>query len=83
MNENDTKIIFVTQLINKLIELLEGLQMKNKTNNNNVYPNLSILSKWYSITALATPVAILMSAFIWILFIYLYLKDKEHHFIAM
>ena len=57
--------------------------MKNKTNNNNVYPNLSILSKWYSITALATPVAILMSAFIWILFIYLYLKDKEHHFIAM
>lgn len=57
--------------------------MKNKNNNNNVYPNLSILSKWYSITALATPVAILMSAFIWILFIYLYLKDKEHHFIAM
>ena len=57
--------------------------MKNKTNNNNVYPNLSILSKWYSITALATPVTILMSAFIWILFIYLYLKDKEHHFIAM
>ena len=56
--------------------------MKNKTNNN-LYPNLSILSKWYSITALATPVAILMSAFIWILFIYLYLKDKEHHFIAM
>ena len=78
MNENETKIIFVTQLINKLIELLEGL-----TNNNNVYPNLSILSKWYSITTLATPVAILMSAFIWILFIYLYLKDKEHHFIAM
>lgn len=57
--------------------------MKNKTNNNNVYPNLSTLSKWYSITALATPVAILMSEFIWILFIYLYLKDKEHHFIAM
>lgn len=57
--------------------------MKNKTNNNNVYPNLSTLSKWYSITALATPVVILMSAFIWILFIYLYLKDKEHHFIAM
>lgn len=54
-----------------------------KHTNHTIYPNLSILSKWYSITALATPVTILMSALIWILSIYLYLKNEEYHFIAM
>ena len=54
-----------------------------KHTNHTIYTNLSILSKWYSITALATPVTILMSALIWILSIYLYLKNEEYHFIAM
>lgn len=66
--------------------------MKKSNNDNNsskrhtnhtIYPNLSILSKWYSITALAKPVTIIMSALIWILSIYLYLENEEHHFITM
>lgn len=55
----------------------------NSHTSHTTYTNLSILSKWYSITALATPVTILMSALIWILSIYLYLKNEEYHFIAM
>ena len=55
----------------------------NSSKNHTTYPNLSILSKWYSITALATPVTILTNALIWILFIYLYLKNKEYHLFAM
>lgn len=44
----------------------------------NIYPNLFILSKWYLITKLATPVTILISAFTsWIMLIYLYSKKQR------
>lgn len=65
---------------------LWNYQMKKQNNDNHsyIYPNLSILSKWYLITKLATPVTILISAFTsWIMLICLYSKNKEHYFLGM
>ena len=76
----------MTKKVDKTFSKLWNYQMKKTNNDNNsyAYPNLSILSKWYLITALATPVTILISVFTsWIMLICLYSKNKEHYFLGM